>query len=207
MPVITTLAYENHPYYIKPNTYKLRLVLDNGVCGLSKSEDLQLEIKYPSWIIEQCWNDVVVPLKQAYNGGYEFSQVDWIVNGVRQQNNGKGYLQHTFSDGDEVVMMATRKGENYAIETCPLTIGIKPNLTYDDPILVYPTQAPRARALVKVKAPRGGEYELYNSTGLIISSGQLISGENELTLPATSGIYFIRTKQGDEVTSHKVLIY
>ena len=207
MPVITTLAYENHPYYIKPNTYKLRLVLDNGVCGLSKSENLELEIKYPSWIIEQCWNDVVVPLKQAYNGGYEFSQVDWIVNGVRQQNNGKGYLQHTFSDGDEVVMMATRKGENYAIETCPLTIGIKPNLTYDDPILVYPTQAPRARALVKVKAPRGGEYELYNSTGLIISSGQLISGENELTLPATSGIYFIRTKQDDEVKSHKVLIY
>ena len=88
-----------------------------------------------------------------------------------------------------------------------VTIGIKPNLTYDDPILVYPTQAPRARALVKVKAPRGGEYELYNSTGLIISRGQLISGENELTLPATSGIYFIRTKQGDEVKSHKVLIY
>ena len=207
MPVITTLAYENHPYYIKPNTYKLRLVLDNGVCGLSKSEELDLSIKYPSWIIEQCWNDVVVPLKQSFNGGYEFSQVDWIVNGVRQQNNGKGYLQHNFADGDEVVMMATRKGENYSIETCPLVIGIKPSLTYDDPILVYPTQAPRARAMVKVKAPRGGEYELYNSTGLIISSGQLNSGETELTLPATSGIYFIRTKQGDEVTSHKVLIY
>ena len=207
MPVLTTLAYENHPYYIKPNTYKLRLVLDNGVCGLSKSEELELNIKYPSWILEQCWNDVVVPLKQAVNGGFEFSQVDWIVNGVRQQNNGKGYLQHTFADGDEVIMIATRKGENYAIETCPLVIGIKPSLTYDDPILVYPTQVSRARALVKVKAPRGGEYELYNSTGFIISKGQLNSGETDLTLPATCGIYFIRTIQGDEVTSHKVLIY
>ena len=32
-------------------------------------------------------------------------------------------------------------------------------------------------------------------------------GETELTLPSTSGIYFIRVKQGDECSSHKVLIF
>ena len=207
VPAKAEVIYLDHTAYIRPNKYTMSLVLDNGVCGISRADNIELTVKYPSWIIEQNWNDIVVPLKQSLNGGYEFSQVDWIVNGVRQQNNGKGYLQHSFSDGDEVVMVATRKGENYSIQTCPLIIGLQQNLTYDDPILVYPTQAPRARARVKVKVSRAGAYELYNATGILLSGGQLDSGENELILPATCGIYFIRATQGDEVTSHKVLIY
>ena len=207
VPAKPEVIYLDHTAYIRPNKYTMSLVLDNGVCGISRADNIELTVKYPSWILEQNWNDIVVPLKQSLNGGYEFSQVDWFVNGVRQQNNGKGYLQHSFSDGDEVVMVATRKGENYSIETCPLVIGLQQNLSYDDPILVYPTQAPRARARVKVKVSRAGAYELYNATGILLSGGQLDSGENELLLPATCGIYFIRATQGDEVTSHKVLIY
>ena len=208
MPVFSELAYENHPYYVKPNTYSFRLVLDNGVCGLSKSEELKLDIKYPSWIIEQCWNDIVVPIKKELNGGYEFSQADWIVNGVRQLNNGRGYLQYNFRDGDEVVMIATRKGENYAIETCPLVISINPNMAYDDPILIYPTQAPKQMPRIHIEAPKDGTYEVYGSTGTLLFTGNFTEGETEVTLPAINGIYFIRTMaQGAEPETHKVIIY
>lgn len=207
LPEKPEVVYLEHTKYVKPNTYTMSLVLDNGICGKSSVDSIALKIKYPNWIIEQNWNDIVVPLKQKLNGGYEFSQVDWYVNEVRQINNGKGYLQYNFRDGDQVVMSATRKGENYAIETCPLTIHINSNIAYDEPVLVYPTQTPRYMPKVTVESPRDGQYEIFNSTGLIINSGELHEGQTDLMLPGTCGIYFIRVLQGDQVSSHKVLVY
>ncbi len=207
VPAKPEVLYLNHTNYVKPGTYTMSLVLDNGVCGVSRADNIELVVKYPSWIIEQNWNDVVVPLKKELNGGYEFNQVEWFVNGVRQMNNGKGYLEHNFHDGDEVVMSATRKGENRAYETCPLVITINSSIAYEDPILVYPTQAPRHTPRVCVEAPREGSYEVIATTGLIVAQGNLNEGQTQITLPAISGIYFIRVHQGDNVTSHKVMIY
>ena len=208
VPTKTDVIYLEHTAFIKPNKYYLSLVLDNGVCGQSRADNIELSVKYPNWIIEQNWNDIVVPLKKELNGGYEFSQADWIVNGVRQLNNGRGYLQYNFRDGDEVVMIATRKGENYAIETCPLVISINPNMAYDDPILIYPTQAPKQMPRIHIEAPKDGTYEVYGSTGTLLFSGNFTEGETEVTLPAINGIYFIRTMaQGAEPKTHKVIIY
>ena len=207
VPVKPEVLYLNHNNYVKPGTYTMSLVLDNGVCGVSRADNIELVIKYPSWIIEQNWNDIVVPLKKELNGGYEFDQVEWFVNGVRQLNNGKGYIEYNFRDGDEVVMSAHRKGENRAYETCPLIISINPSIAYDDPILVYPTQAPRHAPRVFVDAPKEGTFEVIATTGLIVAHGNLNEGQTQITLPAISGIYFIRIHQGDDVTSHKVMIY
>lgn len=208
VPTKTDVIYLEHTAFIKPNKYYLSLVLDNGVCGQSRADNIELSVKYPNWIIEQNWNDIVVPIKKELNGGYEFSQADWIVNGVRQLNNGRGYLQYNFRDGDEVVMIATRKGENYAIETCPLVISINPNMAYDDPILIYPTQAPKQMPRIHIEAPKDGTYEVYGSTGTLLFSGNFTEGETEVTLPAINGIYFIRTMaQGAEPETHKVIIY
>ena len=208
VPTKTDVIYLEHTAFIKPNKYYLSLVLDNGVCGQSRADNIELSVKYPSWIIEQNWNDIVVPIKKELNGGYEFSQADWIVNGVRQLNNGRGYLQYNFRDGDEVVMIATRKGENYAIETCPLVISINPNMAYDDPILIYPTQAPKQMPRIHIEAPKDGTYEVYCSTGTLLFTGNFTEGETEVTLPAINGIYFIRTTaQGAEPETHKVIIY
>ena len=208
VPTKTDVIYLEHTAFIKPNKYYLSLVLDNGVCGQSRADNIELSVKYPNWIIEQNWNDIVVPLKKELNGGYEFSQADWIVNGVRQLNNGRGYLQYNFRDGDEVVMIATRKGENYAIETCPLVISINPNMAYDDPILIYPTQAPKQMPRIHIEAPKDGTYEVYCSTGTLLFTGNFTEGETEVTLPAINGIYFIRTTaQGAEPETHKVIIY
>ena len=208
VPTKTDVIYLEHTSYIKPNKYYLSLVLDNGVCGQSRADNIELSVKYPNWIIEQNWNDIVVPIKKELNGGYEFSQADWIVNGVRQLNNGRGYLQYNFRDGDEVVMIATRKGENYAIETCPLVISINPNMAYDDPILIYPTQAPKQMPRIHIEAPKDGTYEVYGSTGTLLFTGNFTEGETEVTLPAINGIYFIRTMaQGAEPETHKVIIY
>ena len=69
VPAKTEVIYLEHTTYVKPNRYSMSLVLDNGVCGISRSNDVELLVKYPSWIIEQNWNDIVVPIKQEWNGG------------------------------------------------------------------------------------------------------------------------------------------
>ena len=208
LPQFASVVYQNHPYYVRPDYYTMRLVLDNGVCGLSRSDSIRVLVKYPSWIIEQNWGDVVAPLKADYNGGYEFAQTEWYVNDVLQPNNGAGYLySKQLHAGDQVVMKAMRAGENYFIPSCPLTI-VDPNPdVYVNPIIVYPTQAPRHMPVVTIDALIQGEYELYSSTGKFISTGTFEEGETKVTLPLVCGIYFIRARQGEKVSSHKVLIY
>ena len=208
LPQYTEMAYNNHPVYVKPNKYTMRLVVDNSVCGVSSSNDIEIVVKYPNWIIEQHWDDVVAPLKKTYNGGFEFSEVDWYVNGALQPNNSLGYLHNDkLKEGDEVVMYATRKGENYSIPTCPLIIkAILPNTT-DEPILVYPTQAPRQAPVITIEAPQGGHYAIYSYTGTLIGQGTLNEGKIQVELPRVSGMYFVRTTQGDEGHTHKVMVY
>ena len=208
LPQFNSIAYETHPYYVRPDYYTLHIALDNGVCGISRSDSIELLIKYPSWIIEQNWMDVVAPLKAAYNGGFEFANTEWFINGVPQPKATAGYLYSTeLIKGDQVVMKATRKGENDAIPTCPLVITDPVTTANDVPVIVNPTQAPKTRPVFKVTAPKDGLYEVYSATGTLLLKGTLLAGETELTLPATSGIYFIRTRQGDETATHKVLIF
>ncbi len=207
--------------YIKPNWYTMRLVFDNGACAPSSIDNIKFCVKYPSWVIEQNWDDVVAPLNKTNNGRYEFSQVEWQITRtigtytdvISIPNNGQGYLHYDdLRVGDEVFMIATRKGENYSIPSCPIVIqsyasstGNEPTLV--DPIYVYPKMAPRHAPKITIEAPQGCEYTIYSSMGSFISSGSMEAGKQEVTLPNTNGIYFIRTVQGKEDTTHKVVLY
>ena len=208
IPQRTGTCYNGKPTYIRPDWYSMRLVLDNGVCGVSRSDSMAFLIKYPSWIIEQNWDDVVAPLKPDCNCGYEFTQTEWYLNDILQPNNGLGYLHNdAMRPGDKVVMSAKRKGESYSIPTHPLIIQPLTNSLNEYPIIVYPTQVPRHTPIVTVEAPQAGTYEIFSSTGLMVSSGRLEEGQTQLTLPGSCGIYFIRAHEGNEVSSHKVIIY
>lgn len=208
LPRFKNVVYQNHTEYVRPDYYSMRLELDNGACGVERSDSIEMLIRYPSWIIEQNWNDIVMPLGPAYNGGYEFVKTEWYVNHVLQPNSGTLYFQSfSLMPEDEVVMMATRKGENYAIPTCPIVISDPVTNTHNVPVIVYPTQAPKTRPVFKVSAPQDGRYEVYSATGTLIQKGTLHAGETELTLPTASGIYFIRAEQNNEASNHKVLVY
>ena len=208
LPQRAGTCYNGHPTYIRPDYYSMRLVLDNGVCGISRSDTLTFLIKYPSWIIEQNWDDVVAPLKPDCNCGYEFSHTEWYVNDMQQPNNGLGYLHNdALEPGDKIVMKATRRGENYSIPTHPLIIQKMSTPLNEYPIIINPTQAPRHAPFITVTAPQAGTYEVYAATGNLLLSGSLGEGDTQLTLPAISGMYFIRIHQGEYTETHKVLLY
>ena len=208
MPQFPNVAYQGHPYYVRPDYYTVRLALDNGVCGINLSDSMTLLVKYPSWILEQNWNDVVAPLKSEFNGGFEFSQIEWWVNGLKQTNTPQGYLHNdALAVGDQVVMWATRRGESVSIPTCPLIIQTPAAPYYETLVIVYPTQTPKQMPNITVEAPQEGRYDIYSSTGLLLQSGTLDEGKTILTLPAVNGIYFVRTFQGRDAETHKVILY
>ena len=213
LPKFSTVAYESdsesHPQYVRPDYYTMRLVLDNGICGISQSTDLTLLVKYPSWIIQQNWDDVVAPLRPELNGGYNFVQYEWYINNELVPMHGLGYLHNdNLQIGDEVVMSVVREGENYSIPTCPIVITkAKPTATY--PTLdVYPTQAPRHAPVVTLQSEQDGSYSIYSSTGTLIETGTFSQGAQQLTLPAVNGIWFIRTQtMSGQTDTHKIMIY
>lgn len=208
LPRRNEVVYLEHTAYVRPDYYSMRLVLDNGVCGVSRSDSLVLLVKYPSWIIEQNWDDVVAPLKPSLNGGYEFARTEWLVNNNPQTNNGLGYLySKALHEGDEVVMLAKRKGDSYSIPTCPLIIQRAPSPVNDTPILVYPNSTPRYAPNITIEAPQGGLFAIYSATGVLIYDGTLNEGLTQVRLPGISGIYFIRTTYNDSTDTHKVLLY
>lgn len=209
MPKKSGVLYNQHTDYVRPDNYTLRLVLDNGVCGFSKSDTLSMLVKYPNWIIEQNWNDVVSPLKAEYNGGYQFGLYDWYVNGQRQPNNGSSYLYSPqLRAGDEVVLYATRIGESYAIPTCPLTIIVPQEDIYSTPIMVYPTVTSKRRPAITHKAYTNGQYKIFSSTGHLAGVGEFESGETEIVLPYVEGCYIIQSATSDGRTYiNKVVVY
>ena len=200
---------EGHNPYVRPGNYNMQLVIDNSACGYSRSEQLKVQMRYPSWIIEQNWGDVVAPLSAAYNGGYSFSNYEWYVNGSLVNSTGQGYLYYkALQPGDLVVMKATRVGESYAIPTCALEITEpKPNQN-NNPILITPSSAPKRMASISIQSQDEGNYSIYSATGHLIQQGRFVEGTQTVTLPAVAGCYIIyaATEDGYSV-NQKVLLY
>lgn len=190
--------YEGHADYVRPDNYSLRLTINNGACGVVKSDSILIQVRYPSWIIEQSWQDVVAPLRPEYNGGYVFRHHDWYINGSRVVTDGLPYLYSSYlRPDDEVVLYATREGENYAIPTCPLIIVRYMSDDTPTPVVVSPTVAPRHAPMVTLSAPDAGTYQLYSLTGRLLRQGTFSQGDMALTLPAVEGYYLMQTTLAD----------
>ena len=209
MPRKKEIVYQEHTAYVRPNYYTMRLLLDNSVCGIARADSLSLLIRYPDWILEQNWGDVVAPLRAEYNGGYQFGAYTWYVNDVVYPTNGEAYLHSkSLKAGDEVVLYATRIGESYAIPTAPLVIQAAAPNVFATPVLVYPTTTTKNKPAVTLKAQESGSYKIYSSTGQLFNSGDFIAGEQPITVPAISGCCLIQaTTDSGHTLTQKIMIY
>ena len=180
--------------YVRPDYYHARLVLDNSVCVPDSQSEMSLELllRYPSWIIEQNWNDVVAVLNERYNGGYVFSDYQWFINGNESGlNTPYIYLPQTMSTGDEVVVALTRSGQDYAVPSCPIIIYDKsPELVSEFPVLCGALDAP-GRFFIRSAAE--GSYTLYSPLGRLMSSGAYRPGDYlEVQTQTAAGCYLLR---------------
>jgi hypothetical protein len=180
--------------YLRPDYYTATLILDNLVCNNTSqnTHDIKVLVKYPSWIIEQNWNDVVALLNDRYNGGYVFSDYEWYVNGNLSTEKGPYiYMPQTLGVGDEVYVAPTRQGEDYSVPSCPIVIYDKtPELVSDFPVLCNTTPI---RGQFQIHAHAEGTYTLISSTGVVLSSGSYRNGDDlTINTRVSSGCYLLR---------------
>lgn len=193
--------------YLRPDMYNVRIEFDNGTCDPSiHAYDLSFMIKYPSWVIEQNWNDVVALLNQDYNGGYVFKDYDWFVNDQQIVSESKSYiyLPQYLRNGDRVYASLTRQEDDYAICTCPITIeDLSSEMVYEEPVLLSISPLK-----MKIHTPKQTTCSIYDALGHLIYQATIdIIGENTIDLPSIpSGVYLLEFKEKDHSITHKVML-
>ncbi len=209
--IITVPMNHDHNCFVTPNYYHVRLTVDNVACG-SVYMDTVLLIKYPSWIIEQNWNNVVAVLNnqtinaQTYCGNYEFSSIEWFINDVSAGTSDYLYTADNSIINKYVHAELVRQGETQAIPTCPILIrdtdhrggqyGVRPNA------------APQREPDVTIVAPKKGEYYVFDAAGYRCGNGAFYEGETPMALPSVPGYYLVVLQAEDGyTTTEKVVIY
>ena len=208
-PIEAPLPPRDSGLYVRPDYYHGWLKIDNQVCvpdSLS-TVPVTLLLRYPSWLIEQNWNDVVALLNEQYNGGYRFATYEWLVNSNPVGQNGSYlYLPTTLGTGDEVSVLLTREGETYAVPTCPIVVyDMSSELLNDYPVLAHPTGMP---GQIRLCAYADGGYRLYTATGQCIGAGSFADGESLiLSTHGTEACYILRlTTASHGVRTMKMIV-
>lgn len=180
--------------YIHPDYYELTLQLGNYKCPKAVTEHTtDFLVRYPSWIIEQNWQDVVAVLNAQHNGGYTFENYEWYVNHQPASQN-KSYLYlPTLRVGDEVELHVMRQGEDYYVPTCPIIIEEQDTYNQEYPTLVTPARVSRHDRQVSLEAQTAAtQYYLYDITGRCLLAGVCELGQvQHFELPNVAGSYFL----------------
>lgn len=211
IPILDSIPQYPYNAYMYPDQYMVRLEFNNGYCNPQKyGVDIPFVVRYPSWIIEQNWNNVVALFNAEHNGGYVFDKYEWYVNGRKiDYAAGTNLYSQELGIGDEVVLFPQRVGDNYSIPTCPIYIQDKMSQEQSPaPLFVYPTFVPQSSARINVRAEGNGICAVYDLLGNCILPNISITDEVEIELPSVAGWYilFYQSNKGQRGTQ-KIRIY
>ncbi|MCQ2329232.1 MAG: IgGFc-binding protein [Paludibacteraceae bacterium] len=192
---------DSHQFYVRPDNYVVTVRLNNGICDPAGSDyQTNVLVKWPSWVTEQKWQDVVAVLNDKNNGGYTFDLFEWYVNGKRvaETRGSYIYLPNVLAIGDEVYVNLRREGESYTISSCPLTIVDRLPLQVSTiPFMIYPSHVRRTEN-VTMRSDVPGHYVLSDCAGHVLSEGDFNdAGEIVLPIPYVSGVYMVSFRTDD----------
>ena len=172
----------------------MTVIMHNGICGDTlQRKDTTLNIKYPSWIHEQHWNDAVVLYKDTFNGGYKFSHYQWYQNGEPIIGATKEYLylpnrllMNRPGECDNYYqVMLTREEDGYSALTCPICPvevedTIVPRLDYYS---IVPTQVVQDNPVVHILSTLPGTYKVFSPNGAFIREDSFVPDINKYAGP------------------------
>jgi hypothetical protein len=190
---------EDVMHYTVPGDYSATIYFDNGYCLDSNllAVPFDFQVRYPSWLMEQHWNDAIGLLVDSLNGGYHFYAFQWYKNDVLMPGETKPYLycpQYLESDALYSVALS-RANDSLTYFTCYLTPNLSqqqivtPSLPY---ISVVPTHVVVENPVVNILCVNSGTYEIFDPYGSKIRSGVYHPGDHnaqEVQLPAVPGVY------------------
>jgi len=179
--------------YIRPNDYNVTISVKDS-CGKTVDFPLVLHVQYPSWIIQQRWNDVLAVTNENYNGGYMFSSIIWYHEGARMSARGEhnsyiytGEKGKTLDYGTSYWVGVVRTGEDKTICSC----AFKPKQQSDNTSF-KPLQIAKRQSAIHIQAGTDGTYMLYDICGKQIETGNVVANEwTQIAEAAGAGTYIV----------------
>lgn len=201
----TTGCVASVPYYVRPNRYTVSVVVQDTCGSVYRLRDLPFTVLYPSWVVDQHWNDVLAILSDNYNGGYHFTDVNWYRNGeqLTDEHRMHIYLPHAvYTSSDDTVEVyyqaqLTRADDGYVGFTCPMVPQ-----PVEDSVLVNEPYVSVASTIVSVADPQvdvltttTGVYYMYSVTGRLLETARYAPCEHNaftLRLPMVRTMYLLQ---------------
>ena len=200
--------------YPRPGDYEATIFLHNGICSDSLIvQEVSFKVKYPSWILEQHWNDVISILVDSLNGGYIFSEYQWYYNGQPMFGENKPYL-YVYPSLDmqgEYAVEVTRVDDGEKIMTCPIYPEFVEDhtLAYEATVVITPTSMTQANPNCMLYCDQDATWYVYTADGVSVQQGWVGADVPvAINLPAISASYFVfvRTEKG-YVKYIKLIVY
>jgi hypothetical protein len=193
------------PSDVKPNTYTAELQLKSFDCNVLKLP-LSIPVLYSNEIIIQRWNDVLaVSKKEAdyYNG---FSTYQWYIDGMPIEGaiGSYYYCPDGLQMSGNYQVEVTRQDDATKIMSCPYIPTLHPNTST---LVVQPTAVAPATT-IQVIAPQEGDVDVVGNTGNKVKHLHMMQGQNTMTAPSVSGLYFIHLTSVDgKQYVQKIIVY
>ena len=163
------------------------------------AKDIELTFLYPSSVIEQKWNDVLIVLTNKYNGGYDFTAFQWYKNGNAIPSETKHYLNQPLDVNSEYTVLLT-EANGTQMMTCPFYAS------YHADISLYPTVVNQQR-IIHCRVSEAAEIHLYSTTGELISYQQVNMGKSSIQVPDIPGVYIAKIiTQSGQKREVKILV-
>ncbi len=207
----------NTTEYPRPDQYNIQLSFNAVNCdgGLIETA-VQFTMLYPSWVIEQHWNDAVAVLNDSFNGGYTFSKYQWYRSGSPIKNGTSSYYYDMDSPdkqlrmGEPYHVCLTRTDDGKTICSCPIYPKSVVDEVVPQPFMqVEPTYVSVANPVVTLQSMTKGVCVVYDSYGKRCLEQEFNkTTDTQVKLPAVGGVYifYFTSKEGKE-TVQKVIVY
>ena len=147
-------------------------------------ERVELSFFYPSFVLEQRWNDVVAVLTRDYNGGYDFVGFQWYKDGKALAGETRHFLHQQLEAGAEYSVLLT-DSKGMQLMSCPLVAEER------EEISLYPTVVQDVLQ-VRCRVYERAEVYIYDVTGDMISHMEVPVGESYLHMPSAAGMYMVK---------------
>ena len=191
--------------YPRPDYYRIKLVLDNGICTNPDlcSTDTTIVLSYPSWITQQRFGDVIALYNDTYNGGYHWSHYQWYHGDkpIPGETHEYLYVPTGLVVGDQYHVRLTRDGEVQDFQTCPITIVANPVENDFAPekgyLSVVPTCVCNCNPYINILSRKDGTYRITTATGRLVSQGVFRADVTQVPVPVLEGIYIVQLWSND----------
>lgn len=181
------------PENIRPDIYDAYIRFYDEKCGNQTEHPIHISIYYPSSIIAQKWNDVLALRNSDHNGGYEFSDYQWYVNGeiIPGAIFSYVYLPDILDFNAEYTVSLTRIDDNITLFTCPFIPSFR------DDIKIYPSLL-SANGMITIESKKNIEVKIFDLSGRKVSETMLSKGINKIKAPSEIGTYILQAKTSEE---------